>query len=46
MVFLEQSLAIGKLFTALVAAALFALVPSFPLLFILAGLISLLFMFL
>jgi MFS family permease len=43
MVFLEQSLAIGKLLTAVAAAALFAATGSFPLLCILAGFESLLF---
>ncbi len=44
-VFFEQSLAVGKLLTALLAALLFALVPSFPLLFLLAALLSLLFLY-
>jgi hypothetical protein len=43
MVFLEQSLSVGKLFTALAAAALFAVTGSFPLLFILGGFVSLFF---
>ncbi len=43
-VFFEQSLSIGKMLTALVAALLFALLPSFPLLFVLAALLSFLFL--
>jgi MFS family permease len=46
MVFFEQSLAIGKLLTALLAALLFATTGSFVLLFILAGILSFLYMLL
>ncbi len=46
MVFFEQSLAIGKLLTALLAALLFATTGSFVLLFILAGVLSFLYMLL
>lgn len=45
-VFFEQSLSAGKLVTALLAAALFALTGSFWVLFILAGLITLLYLLL
>ncbi len=45
-VFFEQSLAFGKLLTALAAALLFAVTGSFPLLFVLAGLMSLLYILL
>lgn len=45
-VFFEQSLAIGKLVTALLCALLFALTGSFAVLFIFAALLSLLYMLL
>lgn len=40
-IFFEQSLAIGKMLVALIAALLFAATGSFPLLFVLGGLVSL-----
>lgn len=45
-VFFEQSLALGKLLTALVAAALFCIFSSYGMLFIFGGLVSLLYMLL
>lgn len=45
-VFFEQSLSVGKLLTALAAAALFALTGSFAVLFVAAGLIALLYLLL